>query len=351
MRLLERGVFPGVMLATALSGYALYGQTTSGPPAGAVAGTYDVLICRGPCDLRRPEQAMAHGHLVLEAAPYPFAEVPEPAQSYLRDREPYLVIADARSAPNACFVLRKEPLARTYGGITPVAMTRWAADTAAMIRLPLYHSPDAGYITTLTFRGSEIHGRGRSWGFGTGDGPIPGDTIVGRRIGPPDRARCILAAEAEAAARAVERTAVGPLDGRMRAFLETVNRGRAGPVTAAFFPRTGDWTYVHTARHAAGDRVGVWRFPALETRWAIVDGPLRKVFAIDYHAQPIGLFAHQVMHRGIAWRRVGGNRFVPPGAPASSGAFVEWRREFDAWVISSIGDESFPGVPLPPWCC
>jgi hypothetical protein len=74
-------------------------------------------------------------------------------------------------------------------------------------------------------------------------------------------------------------------------------------------------------------------------------------FEIQVESQPIGLFAHQVMHRGTGWRRVRGNRFVPPGASASSAIFVEWRREGDRWVVSAFGDETFPSGKTPPWCC
>ncbi|HEX2205154.1 MAG TPA: hypothetical protein VHG91_17715 [Longimicrobium sp.] len=141
----------------------------------------------------------------------------------------------------------------------------------------------------------------------------------------------------------------GELDQRMHAFLQAV--GQSADSAAAYFPSGGDWTYAHTSHRDDGDRVEVWRFPASQAQQAIRRGPLRRVFSIDYHAQPVGLFAHQVMHRGTEWRRVRGNRYVPPGASASSPVFVEWRREGDAWVVSSLGDESFPNGRLPSWCC
>jgi hypothetical protein len=141
---------------------------------------------------------MVRGHLILEAERYPFSDVPEPARSYLERHEFILVVIDAGRAPIACFVLDKSRGARTYGGITRVGVTKWVPDTVATVRLPLFHSPDAGYVATLSIRGRELAGRGRSWGHGTGDGPIPPDSIIGRRIGPPDRSLCIRAAEAEA---------------------------------------------------------------------------------------------------------------------------------------------------------
>lgn len=140
------------------------------------------------------------------------------------------------------------------------------------------------------------------------------------------------------------------LDQRTRAFLEAVRHGVADS-TAVFFPSSGDLSYVHTSHRADVDRPGVWRFSVADAQQAIRRGPLYRVFSINYHRQPIGLFAHQVMNRGTEWRRVRGNRYVPPGASASSAVFVEWRREGDAWVVSSFGDESFPNGRLPAWCC
>ncbi len=138
---------------------------------------------------------------------------------------------------------------------------------------------------------------------------------------------------------------------RADAFLRAVRRTNADSI-AVFFPREADWTYVHTAHHRDGDRTAIRRFRGAESLAAIrLRGPLWASFEIQYESQPIGLFAHQVMLRGRGWRRVRGNRFVPPGAPASSPIFVEWRREGDQWVIAAFGDESFPSGETPSWCC
>lgn len=156
------------------------------------------------------------------------------------------------------------------------------------------------------------------------------------------------------AAQPADTTAVADassLEQRADAFLRAVRRSNADSI-ALFFPRSGDWSYAHTAHHEDGIRRGVRRFSALDALSAIRRrGPLGASFSINFHEQPIGLFAHQVMHRGTDWRRVRGNRFVPPDAPASSPIFVEWRREGDRWVVSAFGDESFPSGKTPPWCC
>lgn len=153
--------------------------------------------------------------------------------------------------------------------------------------------------------------------------------------------------------RAADEAASGSvtLERRMSSFLRAVRRHRADSI-AAFFPKAGDWTYLHTRHREGGSHVGVWRFRGGEAPQAIrYRGPLWESFELQPEGQPIGLFAHQVLHRGTAWRRVRGARFVPPGASASSDIFVEWRREDGEWVVSAFGDESFKGGPLPAWCC
>jgi hypothetical protein len=134
---------------------------------------------------------------------------------------------------------------------------------------------------------------------------------------------------------------------RTLAFLTAVNAGDPDQILE-FFPTQGQFTYVHTVHLRTGDRRGVWRFPA-EQKGDAFQGPLWAPFGFQPENQPVGLFAHQVMMRGVKWRRVSGTRFVPPGETASSDIFVEWRREGAKWVVSSFGDEGFSEMPLPRW--
>lgn len=148
----------------------------------------------------------------------------------------------------------------------------------------------------------------------------------------------------------VPAAAGAPLGVRMEAFLREVGES---PNTglAAYFPRRGDWTWVQTLRDDGGgpDRTGIWRFPAAETQRAISDdGPVCDSFEGGGHSGPwegrLGMYSR--LHAG-RWRRVRGNRFVPPGADASSRWFVEWRREDGQWVVSAFGDEDFLYTPRP----
>jgi hypothetical protein len=140
------------------------------------------------------------------------------------------------------------------------------------------------------------------------------------------------------------------LDARMHAFLTGI-ASVGEDSAAAFFPRSGDFTWVETTHYANRDVVGTWRFPAADFR-AAYRGLLNDMLTGHVEGNRVGSLSHQLRFRGSAWRRVRGNRFVPPDAPASSPIFVQWRREDGRWVVSVIGDESYSGdAPLPAWCC
>jgi hypothetical protein len=132
-----------------------------------------------------------------------------------------------------------------------------------------------------------------------------------------------------------------PLSARMDAFLHALEELR-GDTLVTFLPRRGDWTWVLTTRYPGGvDRLGRWRFPPDEFLRAIDErGPLCESFSPGGDVIPLGTLMYNVlMESDGPWRRVSGNRFVPPGAPARSPVFVEWRREDGRWVLSAYGDE------------
>lgn len=156
----------------------------------------------------------------------------------------------------------------------------------------------------------------------------------------------MLAITAPLAAGAQPAASGATLDARMQAFFAEIPE-EPNTALAAFFPRRGDWTWVQTIRDMESGRpvrTGVWRFPGAETARAIgADGPACGSFD-GPHGEfgPFeGRFGMQAMLHGGRWRRVRGNRFVPPGASAASAVFVEWRREDGQWVVSAFGDEEF----------
>lgn len=140
------------------------------------------------------------------------------------------------------------------------------------------------------------------------------------------------------------------LEVRMRTFLTRQARVLEDSA-AAFFPRSGDFTWVETTHYEDRDVVGTWRFPAADFL-AAYRGPLNDMLTGHVEGNRVGSFSHQVQIRRPRWRRARGNRFVPADAPDSSPIYVQWRLEAAKWVVSEIGDESFSGdAPLPAWCC
>lgn len=134
------------------------------------------------------------------------------------------------------------------------------------------------------------------------------------------------------------------LESRNGAFLRAVNDAPLDSV-AAFFPRRGDWTWTQAAEGAPPQhRLTVWRFAATETLRAI--GPGGPVCASFWQSGggvgPLEtvLIMRIKWHR-TRWRRVAGNRFVPPGESSRSPVFVQWRREDGRWVVSAFGDATY----------
>jgi hypothetical protein len=160
---------------------------------------------------------------------------------------------------------------------------------------------------------------------------------------------CSLAAAASTAAQTGTPGPPATLDARMQAFLREVEE-TPNTALAAYFPRRGDWTWVQTRREFRGDATGtgIWRFPGAETARAIGEGgPVCDSFhAGDGEFGPVaGRLANYVEPDDGRWRRTRGTRYVPPGAPAGSPVFVEWRREDGEWVVSAVGDEAVSFSP------
>lgn len=134
------------------------------------------------------------------------------------------------------------------------------------------------------------------------------------------------------------------LESRNAAFLRAVKHAPRDSV-AAFFPRRGDWTWTQAAEGAPpGHRMTVWRFAATETLRTIRrGGPVCASFwQSGGGVGPIEtVLVMRINRDGTRWRRVAGNRFVPPGESARSPVFVQWRREDSRWVVSTFGDATY----------
>ena len=127
------------------------------------------------------------------------------------------------------------------------------------------------------------------------------------------------------------------LESRNEAFLRAMARAPNDSL-AAFFPRRGDWTWTQVTEGAPPwHRPTVWRFAAPETLQTI----LRSGSVCEAFSGFMGTYGNDLLMRteadGTRWRRVAGNRFVPPGESARSPMFVQWRREDGRWVVSAFG--------------
>jgi|GEM_PF-2708197 hypothetical protein len=189
---------------TLLASASLGGCGANPPPQNegspsAFAGTYELLVCRGACGRGQQESAIVRGFLVIEAEPFSLAELPEAVRGYYeRYTQLMLVHDDEIVAPNACFAFGARQRADSYAGGSRTAATLWVRDSASSFTIPLFRTPDAGYVATFTARGGEIRGSGTGWYGREQVREFPVDSLYGRRIGPPDRTACIRAAQAEA---------------------------------------------------------------------------------------------------------------------------------------------------------
>jgi len=170
---------------------------------------------------------MVRGYIMLEDTSFPLTAISDSARGYLRASTPYMLASDTADIPvdandstvlNACFFLVRAPDAPTHAGIEPAAITKWRRVTPDTIRITLFLSPDAGYVARFVVDRGRMSGVGRSWMGREGDA-FPPDFIYGRRIGPPDRARCVREIEL-AAAREHE---------RVRAAIREAQQHRATP--------------------------------------------------------------------------------------------------------------------------
>ncbi|MBW3569923.1 MAG: hypothetical protein KY467_02340 [Gemmatimonadetes bacterium] len=131
-----------------------------------------------------------------------------------------------------------------------------------------------------------------------------------------------------------------PLSVRMDAFLAALEAFPRDTLLH-FLPRRGPVTWVLTTRAAARpDRLALWRFGREDLLSAMdYPRPLCESFSRGGDAIIPGTLMFTAIEHPRGWRRVPGNRFVPPGASARSAVFVEWRRENGRWVLSAFGDE------------
>ena len=154
------------------------------PNEADLVGTYQVIICRGPCSFANASHAVAEGSLVLLANEMPPSETSKLAIGF----QPNL----SRGNANACYVLRRLP-DRAYAGYANTrgaALTVWSR-TNGELHVSLFRSPDAGYEVVLKGAAQALSGTGQSWGSGVAEPTDKTkDSVIARRTGAADIRAC-----------------------------------------------------------------------------------------------------------------------------------------------------------------
>jgi hypothetical protein len=153
-----------------------------------VPGTYNLLVCKGPCSFGAPTNVVVKGVLVLTAGAF------KPKTLNQHADVPFERAYGIGGDPNGCFVLEVVKDNQTYAGLIEFGMTLWRPHSA-QVQFELYTSPDAGHFSIVTMTTDGFQGTGGSSGGGATAAEFPPDNLVAKRVGPGDVTSCVRAAE------------------------------------------------------------------------------------------------------------------------------------------------------------
>jgi hypothetical protein len=139
-----------------------------------VAGTYDLLICKGECSFTEQRNVLRTAVIVLFDRAMKRNDVARIDPTYLDFRY---------DKATACYLLN-------YPNRQVSGVTAWMLDRHTL-SFTLLHSPDSWYSARVERKGDLLSGVGNFWSAGVAPPQdfIP-DTIVGRRRGPADISVC-----------------------------------------------------------------------------------------------------------------------------------------------------------------
>jgi hypothetical protein len=175
-----------VVLAMCMGSILLAGASSSAPED-AVPGTYELLVCKGPCGFDAPTNVVVKGVLVLARESFTLgalnAFTPEPfEEAYSFARE-----------PNGCFVVKTLTANQTYAGIIERGVTVWSLNDGRL-HIPLCASSDAWHVVNAAMTCIGFAGSGSSGGVGAAEPNTGPDNILARRIGDASLGECVSAA-------------------------------------------------------------------------------------------------------------------------------------------------------------
>jgi hypothetical protein len=151
-------------------------------PSGTIAGTYEILICRGRCSFAKQTNAIDKGRLVL------FANKLQPSDLQRFDENRFNHI---HGEPiNGCFTLDHVGNPADYAAVEKLGVTSWSKQ-GSQYHFSLFHSPDAGYEVSVKPTNSGLAGTGSFWGVGVAAPRVPiTETVIARRTGNADLSKC-----------------------------------------------------------------------------------------------------------------------------------------------------------------
>lgn len=101
----------------------------------------------------------------------------------------------------------------------------------------------------------------------------------------------------------------------------------------SLFSRRKPWRYVGTITEAR--QVMVVRYSVLARELTNKTGWYETLF----EAEGLDCFRdHIVSSEGKMWKRLSGNKFVPPNDEGDGRVYVKWRKEGGGWVVDEIGE-------------
>jgi hypothetical protein len=150
------------------------------------SGQYELRVCATQECINDPTTGALRTLLVdIEPQPIALNDLSPGARLILR------ISTTDRRPPTGCWVLRDSSKGRhTYAGLGGVGIFHW--DTSARgdsVYFVAGGSTDVFYEIGGVVRNGEFHGLGESQGSGTHGWPL--DSVVGRRVGPPDASFCL----------------------------------------------------------------------------------------------------------------------------------------------------------------
>jgi hypothetical protein len=178
---------PLLISVRCLLSLALIGQVfAADSPGDAVAGTYEILICKeaDACSFADRKNVVVAGQVVL------FANNLEKKDLDRFDENRFTYRRG--EAINGCFTLEKlQKDAATFAGIETIGVTTWKNE-ATEVGFDLMRSTDAAYVAMVKRAGQPWEGRGLSVGGGIGptSDKRVNDRVVMRRKGDASISNC-----------------------------------------------------------------------------------------------------------------------------------------------------------------